>query len=125
MGMGKKKILVVDDHLDSRLLLVRMLVRDGYDAKGAGTKAEALALCQSESFDLLISDLGLPDGDGKELMRDVAALYRTPGISYTGNALQDELDAASEAGFSAHLIKPVEYSDVQRMVAEMLKERPD
>ena len=60
--MDPKRILVVDDHADSRTPIVRVLRQKGYEVAEASTKAEALKLCKENSFDLLLGDIQLPDG---------------------------------------------------------------
>lgn len=119
---SKGSILVIDDHADTRTVLARILTRDGYQVKSAGTKAEALELCLSESFDLLIVDLELPDGDGADLMREVAETCGFKGIAYSGHGSDDRVEHAREAGFSAFLLKPVGYDVLRKTVLAVLGE---
>ena len=86
MGTGKhtKNILLVEDHLDTAVALSRLLRLAGYRVGTAGGVQDALRLCATEQFDLLISDIGLPDGTGHELMRELADRSGAKGIVVSG-----------------------------------------
>src|SRR5690606_12580769 len=82
-----------------------------------GAVAEALSLAASEDFDLLVSDLGLPDGSGLDLMRRLRARGWTgPGIALSGYGQEQDVRSSEDAGFAAHVVKPV---DVERLLAVM------
>ncbi len=102
-----KRLLVVEDHLATRLSLVRMLERRGYEVRSAGTLGQARALIEAESFDVVLSDLGLPDGSGHELMIEIARRFAVPGIALSGFGMESDLIESKSAGFVAHLTKPV------------------
>ena len=73
----------------------------------AHTVAEALAHADGESFDLLISDIGLPDGTGFDLMNTLRERGGPPGIALSGYGMESDVDKSRDAGFSEHLTKPV------------------
>ena len=106
-GEGRS-VLLVDDHLDTCLGMSRLLRRRGFQVAVAHSVAEALAQADGARFDLLISDIGLPDGTGFDLMN---ALRRRidgpPGIALSGYGMETDIDKSKEAGFSEHLTKPV------------------
>ena len=79
----------------------------GYVVLTAGTVARALDLAETEPFDLVISDVGLPDASGYDLMRQVGRRHGIAGIALSGYGMEGDLREAREAGFAEHLIKPV------------------
>jgi two-component system CheB/CheR fusion protein len=119
MGNGACKILVVDDHADSAVMLARLLKSQGHEVRTAGAVAAALALCESEKFDLLISDIGLPDGSGYQLMECVRQKFGMKGIALSGRGLSEDLAASERAGFGQHLVKPIQLSDVTAAIARV------
>ncbi len=101
------RILLVEDHADTAKLLGRLLGRMGYVVLTAGTVARALDLAEAEPFDLVISDVGLPDASGYDLMRQIGQKHGISGIALSGYGMEGDLREAREAGFAEHLIKPV------------------
>ena len=78
------RILLVEDHADSRRVLQRLLESFGCVVRAAGTVAEALAIADTQSFDLLVSDIGLPDGSGIDVIRQMSAHQKIKGIALSG-----------------------------------------
>ncbi len=120
VNRGGERILLVEDHLPTRIALERLLVRRKFVVTTAGSVAEANGLLQKEPFDLLVSDLGLPDGSGCDLMSDVARKSGVPGIALTGYGMEADIVRSREAGFSSHLTKPVSVAALDRAIAEAL-----
>jgi CheY-like chemotaxis protein len=115
-------VLVVDDDRDARELIARILTDCQAKVALAANAHEALELFQAEPPDLLISDLGMPDMDGFELVSRVRALGRerggrVPAIALTAFARSEDRLRALEAGFSAHISKPVEPGELIAAVA--------
>lgn len=104
---GQRSILLVEDHAATRLALERLLIRRNYRVHMAGTVAEARAIADDMPVDVLISDVGLPDGNGYELMEEIGARYNLRGIALTGYGMEQDLERSRRAGFRAHLIKPI------------------
>ena len=73
----------------------------------AGTVHEASQAARQQSFDLVISDVGLPDGNGCELMADLRTRYGLRGVALTGYGMEDDVNRTRESGFVTHLTKPV------------------
>lgn len=113
-----RRILVVDDHEDTCLGMKLLLTRRGYDVRTAGTVAEAIALARAEKFDLLLSDLGLPDGTGHDIMNAVRASGLT-GVALSGFGMEKDLAESRAAGFSEHLIKPVNVERLDELLAKL------
>ena len=100
-------MLLVEDHADTRQVLGRLLASFGYDVTAVGTVRDAVAAAERQAFDLLLSDIGLPDGSGTDVMRHVAARFNLKGIALSGFGQEDDLRRSREAGFVTHLTKPV------------------
>lgn len=113
-------ILLVDDHADTRAIMSRLLSLHGHQVKNAGTCAEALELSRNHHFDLLISDLGLPDGSGHDLMATIQTEQSLKGIALSGYGMESDIERSRIAGFLAHLTKPVEFSALQKTIQEVL-----
>ncbi len=114
-------VLIVEDHADSARVLMLLMRRRGYRAFHAGSVAEAVALYQSEPVDLVVSDLGLPDGNGVELIRRLQAIRPVPSIVLSGHGEADALADSEEAGVREHLIKPVEWSRLEAAIQRVLR----
>jgi CheY-like chemotaxis protein len=80
--------------------------------------ASALAAATSAPFDLVISDLGLPDGTGFELMRELRDRHGLSGIALSGYGMEEDVRRSREAGFRGHLTKPVDLERLRRMIRE-------
>jgi CheY-like chemotaxis protein len=123
------RVLLVEDHPDTARQLTRLLQRAGHEVTWAGSIREARELIAASSdgqpergFNILISDLGLPDGSGHELMRDLASQHRMPGIALSGYGMKDDILDSMAAGFSRHITKPVDWQElkiaIQKIAAE-------
>jgi signal transduction histidine kinase len=111
------RILLVEDHDPTRLALSRLLARRNYEVFAAASVAEARALAAANKFDLLISDIGLPDGSGYTLMTEFRELYHLKGIALTGYGMENDIANSRAAGFSAHLTKPVHVQALENALA--------
>jgi PAS domain S-box-containing protein len=114
------RILMVDDHVDTSRALQRMLARRGYDVRTAHSVHAALAAADSASFDLLISDIGLPDGSGLDLMRQLLARRPIKGIALSGFGMEEDIRKSKEAGFREHLTKPINLAKLEAVIEEMI-----
>ncbi len=113
------RLLVVEDHEATRTVLTRLLSRHGYQVTSAASVQEALATYAANRFDAVISDLGLPDGSGLDLMRELQKLRPVTGIALSGYGMEDDLRRTKEAGFSAHLVKPVNLDELRRLLRDL------
>ena len=98
----------MEDHDTTLEILARLLRQMGHRVTGANSVATGIAAASRDGFDLLISDLGLPDGSGLDLMRQVKQKYAGPSIALTGYGMEGDIAACRDAGFTEHLTKPVE-----------------
>ncbi|MDP9292247.1 MAG: ATP-binding protein [Verrucomicrobiota bacterium] len=103
----RRKILLVDDHEDTCHGMRLLLERRGYHVSVANNVAGALDLAKNNGFELLISDLGLPDGTGFDLIKQLRETHDIRGIALSGFGMESDVQKSREAGFSEHLIKPV------------------
>jgi CheY-like chemotaxis protein len=113
------RLLLVEDHADTARAISRLLGGQGHDVRTADCVHAALQLAEQQPFDIVISDLGLPDGNGYDLMRLLHSLYGSlKGIAVSGYGMDDDIRRSSQAGFMAHLTKPV---DVRHLQATLLR----
>jgi PAS domain S-box-containing protein len=111
-----RKILLVDDHPDTLLTLAKLLRRWGYAVVTADSVHSALELAAREPFDVLISDLGLGDGSGLDIMRGLRHKDHIRGIAFSGYGTEEDIRKSHEAGFEDHLVKPVSFEALRAAV---------
>ena len=107
------RILLVEDHVDTQHVMSRLLQTFKHDVKSASSMKAALALASAHPFDLVITDIGLPDGSGGVLMSQLRQMYNLPGIAVTGFGAED-FDLTW--GFGARLIKPITLEQLERAI---------
>ena len=114
------KVLVVDDELDARELIGRILTQCEAQVVLAASATEALEILDRESIDVLVSDIGMPELDGYELMRRVRARLdssKLPAVALTAFARSEDRRRSIRAGFQIHIVKPVEPAELVTVVA--------
>jgi len=104
-------VLVIEDHADTADAMQIVLTRRGYDVRMARSLAEGRRLAQ-QPFDVLVSDLQLPDGSGLDLMRELSIRGPVKGIAMSGFGDANDVQRSREAGFEHHLVKPIEIQSV-------------
>ena len=121
------RLLLVEDHHDTLNTLQRLLTRRGFVVRTAASIAEALEVADQHEFEVLVSDIGLPDGRGTELLDQLEARRgeRLPAIAMSGFGMEDDLESSRAAGFSEHLTKPVEFAALQQAIARLIARMPD
>lgn len=116
-------ILLVEDHDDTRMLLQMILQQKGHTVEVAATGDAALVLAEKESFHLVISDLGLPDISGAELMSQLRTRYpKLRGVAVSGYGMEEDVRRSKESGFDHHLTKPVDPARLDRLIGELARE---
>jgi signal transduction histidine kinase len=113
------KILLVEDHLDSAQALTQLLSRQGYLVRTANTVAAALDAVSERAFDVLICDIGLPDGTGFELIETVRKNATTPAIALSGFGMEEDVAQSHLSGFDAHLTKPVNFQNLEAAIRKL------
>ncbi len=119
------RLLLVEDHPNTLQTLFRLLQRNGHRIVTASTVAEALAAAALDTFDLVVSDLGLPDGTGCELMEKLRDTYGLRGVALSGYGTEEDIARSRDAGFVTHLVKPVPIAELRRVIAEFPAARND
>lgn len=112
-------ILLVEDHPDTARAMKTLLNLRGYDVRSAGSIAEALAAADDSTFDVLVSDIGLPDGSGLELMRQLLTRRPVKGIALSGFGMEEDVNRSREAGFAEHLTKPIDLKQLEAAIARV------
>lgn len=114
------RLLLVEDHEPTLAVLKRLLSRAGYQVFTASSVAAAVAAAEAAPFDVVVSDLGLPDGTGLEVITKLRLIQpRLRGIALSGYGMEDDLHRSVEAGFERHLVKPVDFNQLRRALREV------
>lgn len=121
------RVLLVEDHVDTAATLKRLLDKSGYLVQMATDVAGALHTIEETEFDLLVSDIGLPDGSGLQLMPkfiEVAGDRPIGGIALSGFGMPEDLERSFSAGFHEHLIKPVDFALLRKALVRVSTKIP-
>ena len=113
------RVLLVEDHEDTKQSLTKLLRLRGYHVESASNVQSALDLIAQDQFDVLISDLGLPDGSGIDLIRRVQSDRPVLGIALTGFGMEEDIRKSREAGFKHHLVKPIDLNKLDSIIQEV------
>jgi CheY-like chemotaxis protein len=116
---AKRRILVVDDHDDTLRSMKLLLSRLGYEVLAADNMSNALRIAEEQHFDILLSDIGLPDGNGLELLKRIRQRRDVPALALSGFGMDEDVERSRDAGFSDHLTKPVSIDRLQAAIAEL------
>lgn len=119
--MKRKKslrILIVENHHDTLEAMKMFLELEGHHVEAATTMQSALQAAE-ESFDLMITDIGLPDGDGWELMRQLRERGPVRAVAMSGYGWKEDLEKSRIAGFEAHLLKPLKIKDLETVLRKV------
>ncbi|MFL6583307.1 MAG: response regulator, partial [Chthoniobacterales bacterium] len=119
-----RRVLLVEDHDDTARVLRRILEHAGYEVALAATVAEARECGANQQFDLLISDIGLSDGSGLDLMRELRATTAIEGIALSGFGTEDDVAASRAAGFAEHLTKPIGWERLRGAIERIVSGAP-
>ncbi|REJ80739.1 MAG: hybrid sensor histidine kinase/response regulator [Acidobacteria bacterium] len=118
-SIAVRRVLLAEDHGDSRAALSELLGILGLEVIEAGSLADARRRATESDFDLLISDLDLGDGSGHELMQEVRREHDRPGIALSGFGTEADIERSHQAGFFAHLTKPIHLEDLKKVLASL------
>jgi len=121
--VGKRRILVVDDHGDTLRSMQLLLQRLGYEVLAAENMTDALQIAQDHPFDILLSDIGLPDGSGLELLKRLRQTRNVPALALSGFGMDEDVERSRDAGFSDHLTKPVSIDRLQAAIAQLEEQK--
>ncbi|HET6345911.1 MAG TPA: response regulator, partial [Myxococcota bacterium] len=111
------RLLLVEDNEPTLEVMTTLLELAGHDVKPAPDVRTARGLAESHRFDLVVSDLGLPDGNGFDLMSELRDRYGLKGIAVSGFGMEEDLRRSKESGFLEHLVKPVDVDKLKAALA--------
>lgn len=118
---GSLRILIVEDHKDTAAMLAKLLGATGYRVTVANSAAAGLEIAARQPFDMVVSDIGLPDATGYEFMRRLCARHKLVGIAMSGYGMEDDIQKSLDAGFSEHLVKPVSLSSLEQAIRRLAR----
>jgi len=117
--------LLIEDHPSTLKAVTKLLQSCGHQVDGFASMAEGLRAAEANQYDLLISDLGLPDGSGYELMQQLGSKYDLRGIALSGYGMEDDIERSRSAGFAEHLVKPIDLQTfsgaIERVTLQLTK----
>jgi hypothetical protein len=113
------RILLVEDHRDTRHALSRLLTHFGHQTSVADGTRRALEMMASQRFDLVLCDIGLPDGSGYDVISKAKARGPIKGIAITGFGTDEDIRRSKEAGFDFHLVKPVDFQELRTVLEQV------
>jgi HAMP domain-containing protein/signal transduction histidine kinase/ActR/RegA family two-component response regulator len=112
------RILLVEDHEDTNRSLTKLLRRRGYDVQSARSVQSAIDLAGKAEFEVLISDLGLPDGSGIDIMQALRPDRSFLGIALTGFGMEEDVRRSYDVGFTHHLVKPIDVNKLDLLIQQ-------
>lgn len=110
------RILLVEDHGDTRRTLCRLLRHFGHNISEADSTQRALEIIRSQAFDVVLSDIGLPDGSGYDVISQAKQHQPVKGVALTGFGSDEDIRRGREAGFDFHLTKPVDFHELRSIL---------
>jgi hypothetical protein len=113
------RILLVEDHGDTRRTLCRLLKHFGHDISEADCTVRAFEIMRSKAFDVILSDIGLPDGSGYDVISQAKQKQRVKGVALTGFGTDEDIRRGREAGFDFHLTKPVDFHELRSVLDQV------
>jgi len=122
-GAAKLRILLVEDHADTGLAMTRLLKARGHEVHLANSVGSAMEEINAEGFDLMLCDLGLPDGTGLEVISHLRKTRGTPAIALSGFGMEEDLARCINAGFDLHITKPVNVRQLELSIVKLLESR--
>jgi PAS domain S-box-containing protein len=120
---AKRRILLVEDDPDTRNILSRLLRLDGHEIVTADRCESARESWSGQAFDLLITDIGLPDGNGWDMIRQLRSVRCVPAIALTGFGMEQDMRRSREEGFLVHLTKPIDFSKLRDAIRDAPREQ--
>jgi CheY-like chemotaxis protein/anti-sigma regulatory factor (Ser/Thr protein kinase) len=115
-----RRMLLVEDHRPTGLVLERLLKRWGWEVHWADCVQAAKELAAAHAFHFVVSDLGLPDGSGHDLMCHLRDTYALSGIAVSGYGMPEDIQKSQAAGFIGHLTKPINFEELRQALTRTL-----
>jgi len=118
-------ILLVEDHADTAAMIASLLAQHGHAVQLVGSVEGAVRSVVEQTFDVIISDVGLPDGSGVSLMHGIRPFCRTPAIALTAYGSREDIECCRRAGFDLHLAKPADFAALSAAIEKVVAKNPD
>jgi CheY-like chemotaxis protein len=113
------RILLVEDHSDTRRTLSRLLTHFGHQISVADNTQSALKIMGSQEFDVVLSDIGLPDGSGYDVISEAKRKQQVKAVAITGFGTDEDIRRGKDAGFDFHLVKPIDFHELRSVLDEV------
>jgi CheY-like chemotaxis protein len=113
------RILVVEDHSDTLQALSNLLAHFGHEIAVADDAESARKIIDSKEFDVVLADIGLPDGSGYDLIAEAKQKRPVKAVALTGFGAPDDIERSKEAGFDFHLTKPVDFHELRAVLGQI------
>ena len=120
-----QKVLYVEDNIDNRMLVQRILQAEGYEFYGAGNAADGLTLAREHHPDLILVDINMPEVDGLSMTRELKAdktFSKTPVIAITANVMRGDRERTLAAGCDGYIQKPIDVDQLPRQIVRFLQQ---
>jgi two-component system cell cycle response regulator DivK len=125
MAETPQKVLYVEDNLDNRMLVQRILQAEGYEFLGAGNASDGLSLARQHRPDLILVDINMPEIDGLSMTRELKAdqtFAETPVIAITANVMRGDRERTLAAGCDGYIQKPIDVDQLPRQIVRFLQQ---
>ena len=113
------RILLVEDHRDTLRTLSRLLTHFGHDISVADCSQSAKDIVDCKQFDVVLSDIALPDGSGYDVITHAKQKQPVKGVALTGFGMDEDIRRSKEAGFDFHLTKPVDFAELRTVLGQL------
>jgi CheY-like chemotaxis protein len=113
------RILVVEDHDETLRVLSRLLTHFGHEISMADSARSALEIVESKNFDVVLCDIGLPDGSGYDVISQAKRKQPVKGVALTGFDTEEDIERSKKAGFDFHLTKPVDFHELRTVLGQI------
>jgi len=120
---SRLRVFIVENHDDTRDILSMLMSAMGCEVRSVSCMRDALEQLPGADADVLLSDIGLPDGDGWELMRRLHLEHPVYAIAMSGYGMAEDRERSLAAGFRHHLVKPMDIEKLEALLAEAARER--
>jgi PAS domain S-box-containing protein len=117
------RVLLIEDHEDTARVLEKVLQQMGYEVETCSTVGIACQKLRERKFDVILSDIGLPDGSGIDFIKAAREICQTPAVALTGYGMAEDIDRCLQAGFEEHLTKPIDIDRLQKTLSKILANR--
>ena len=117
------RVLLLEDHEDTARVLAKVLQQMGYEVETCSTVATACQKLKEMKFDVILSDIGLPDGSGIDFIKAAREICQTPAVALSGYGMAEDIDRCLQAGFEEHLTKPIDIDRLQKTLSSILAKK--